>query len=150
MPIEWHETDSGTGAPVVCRGMLDHFEVGAIATVYDLKTTESAAPPACERSAYLYGYDIQAAAYTSAVTKLHPEMAGLVEFVFLFAETTPPYAVYPCRPDGTFRELGERRWQRAVDLWAGCLRTGQWPGYTQHVGLLSAPTWALSQEEGLL
>ena len=118
-------------------------------TIYDVKTIRSADPQSCSRHAYEYGYDIQAAAYRSAVSKLHPKLAGAIDFIFLFVEVEPPYAVHPCRPDGTLRELGERRWQRAVDLWSRCITSDTWPGYSQGISTLSAPLWALAQEEGL-
>jgi hypothetical protein len=142
--IEWREP--GIDGDVLCRGRMDHvvFDRG---TVYDLKKISSADPRTCERHAVEYGYDIQHAAYTSAVSKLLPHFAGRVDFVFLFMEIEPPYQVVPCRPSGVLRELGERRWQRAVALWERCLRDEYWPGYTQTITTLEAPPWALAQEE---
>jgi hypothetical protein len=142
--IEWREP--GLDGDVVCRGRPDHiiFDRG---TVYDLKKISSADPRTCSRHAVEYGYDIQHAAYASALAKLLPHLTGRIDFVFLFLEIEPPYEVVPCRPDGLLRELGERRWQRAVTLWERCLRDDYWPGYTQTITTLDAPPWALAQEE---
>jgi hypothetical protein len=144
LPIEWHEP--GDEGYVVCRGLLDtvRFNEGVIV---DVKKIVSADARTCARHAYEYGYDVQYAAYTSGVEKLRPELAGRVDFIFVFMELEPPYAVVPCRPSGAFRELGQRRWERAVLTWERCLRDGYWPSYTESITQLDAPPWALTQEE---
>lgn len=141
--IEWEEPTAC--GPVLCRGMLDHLRLDA-GMIYDLKITSNAAQPSVERSAENFGYAIQAAAYRRAVAMLRPELAGRIDFLFLFCESEPPYAVNVCRPDGAMRELGERRWLRAVEAWAVCLEAQQWPGYGDDVNPLSPPAWALSRE----
>jgi hypothetical protein len=78
---------------------------------------------------------------------LIPDLAGRIEFLFGFCEKADPFAINLTRPDGTFRELGERRWLRAVATWAECLKTDRWPGYGDHINPLSAPAWALAREE---
>lgn len=144
VPIEWHER--GHHGDVVCRGLLDHL-IAERGVIYDIKKIRSADARTCSRHAIEYGYDIQHAAYTSAVTKLLPELAGRIDFVFVFIEIEPPYAVVPCRPDGALRELGERRWERATSLWEHCLRENRWPPYTANITTLEAPPWAIAQEE---
>lgn len=139
---KWTETASD-GTPVQCRGLLDHLR---LPTIYDLKTCRSAHPAAIQRSMPAYGYDMQAAAYRSGIAKIHPELAGRVDFVFLFVELEPAITITPCRPSGTMRELGERRWRRAVDLWARCITTGAWPGYTDGIVNIEAPQWALMND----
>ena len=138
MKVEWTETVAGE--TVLCRGMMDHV-IGP--QILDLKTTTSADLKSCARHVIEYGYDIQGAAYVSALGKLHPELRGRGEFVAVFLETEPPYAVTPVRFDGTLRELGQRKWERAVKTWGQCLRTGIWPGYVGGITQIEAPTWAL-------
>jgi hypothetical protein len=143
--IEWTE-DSASG-PVLCRCKIDHL-IQADELILDLKTISSADPRNCARHALDYGYCLQRAAYTSAVEALWPDLAGRSRFMFLFAETDPPYATAPAELDGTFRELGERQWRRAVDRWGQCLKTNTWPGYAPNgVATLAAPGWVLSQSE---
>jgi len=61
--IEWREGET------LCRGLMDHLIINSRQnTIYDVKTIRSADPQSCSRHAYEYGYDIQAAAYTSAVS----------------------------------------------------------------------------------
>lgn len=141
--IEWSEsTDHGF---LRCRAMLDHLRLGD-ALIVDLKITGDSSPPAVERSAENFGYALQAAAYRRAIEALQPASIGRVDFLLAFAEPTPPYALNLSRPDGMFRELGERRWARAVDTWARCIATKTWPGFGTAVNYVSVPPWALKKE----
>lgn len=141
--IEWEEpSDFG---PVLCRAMLDHAWIDA-GRILDLKITDDAAPQRVERSAEYLGYAIQAHAYQRALAALRPELAGKTDFLFAFCEPAEPYAVNVCRPDGTFRELGDLRWRRAVNTWGRCLKENRWPGYDD-VNLITASVWALEREE---
>lgn len=142
--IEWdEETPFGT---VTCRGMMDHLWLRH-GRILDLKVTADASPLKVERSAESFGYAIQCAAYTRALGKYDPSLAGRTTFLFVFAETSPPYAVNVCKPDGVFRELGDRRWTRAVMTWANCMLENKWPGYGSGVNDLTAPPWAMQREE---
>jgi PDDEXK-like domain of unknown function (DUF3799) len=138
----WTETASN-GARVQCRGMMDHL---TLPTAYDLKSARSAHPAACRKHVESYGYALQRAAYVSAIERIQPALAGRVDFVFVFFELEPPYAVTPARLSGEFRELGERAWRRAVDRWEECLRTNKWPGYADGVIDLEPSPWALAKD----
>jgi hypothetical protein len=143
--IEWDEP--GEFGPVRCRCMMDHvfFDRGKI---YDIKKIRSAHPKTCGKHAVEYGYDIQHTAYTNAFTALHPEFAGRVDFVFLFLELDAPHVITPARLDGTLRELGDQRWNRAVTTWERCLRKNHWPAYVNSIVSIEAPPWAITQEMG--
>jgi hypothetical protein len=141
--IEWIE--QAEHGPVTCRAMLDHVWIDQ-GIILDLKITGDAAPASVERTAENLGYAIQAAAYTRALTALRPDLAGRVKFIFAFCEYDEPYAINLCQPDGVFRELGERRWLRAVNAWAKCQATGIYPGYGTDINYLNPPAWALARE----
>lgn len=161
MAIEWHEpTPHGA---VQCRAMLDHVItwgldapgdtaldgaiVGPGAIIYDLKIVDDAAHERCERTAENLGYALQAAAYTRALTALHPRLGGRIDFRFLFCEAKRPYELWDPSPDGMFRELGESRWRRAVLAWASGLATQRWPGLRiPERTEITAPMWALKRE----
>jgi hypothetical protein len=131
---------------VQCKGMFDHAWLD-IGTILDLKTCEDASQAAIERAAETYNYGIQSAAYSRALVELDPDLAGRVAFSFVFAETADPYAVNVTEPDGQFQELGERRWLRALNIWAECKATDRWPTvYGSNVNPLSPPPWALARE----
>lgn len=143
LAVSWTEkTEHGD---VACRGMMDHVWLDK-GVILDLKITEDASPESIERTAENMGYAIQAAAYTRAIAALKPELAGRVKFLFAFCEPEWPYAMNLVQPDGIFRELGERRWMRAVNLWGKCTKTNTWPGYGTGVNYLNPPAWALARE----
>jgi hypothetical protein len=144
--VFWGEQPQTGTLEVQCRGRIDHLDLANL-RIWDLKSCRSAHPRAVQRHVYEYGYDIQRAAYVSACDHIWPEVAGRWDFWFMFFETSPPFACFPCRLDGTFRELGNRRWRRAVDIWSACTTTGVWPGYSRGgVAELPAPEWALNRD----
>jgi len=149
LALGWSEPSPS--GPVSCRAMLDHVwrrpgdrNYGRI---LDLKITANAAPAAIERSAETFGYAIQHAAYTRALAALDPALVGRVEMLFAFCEPEEPYAINVCRPDGVVRELGDRRWRRAVETWGACLAADEWPAYGAGINQFSAPPWAVTREE---
>ena len=142
--IEWWE-QAGDEQFIRCRGMFDHLLLSA-GVIIDLKITGDASPGAIERGAENMGYALQQAAYRRALTALRPELAGRIDFLFVFAEADYPHAINVVRGDGVFREIGDRRWQRAVHTWGRCLATNTWPSYGGGINQLSPPAWALSRE----
>jgi hypothetical protein len=123
--IAWDERVPGRGE-VACRCMMDHL-IADRGIVYDVKTIRSANPATCAKHMVDFGYAIQWAAYTRALQALRPSLGGRIDFVFLFCETEPPYCVTPVRPSGMMRQLGEGRWERALETWADCMKTNHWP-----------------------
>lgn len=138
--VEW-ESHEG----VLCSGVIDWLDLKR-GIIIDFKTTNDASDQHIQRSIFQNGYDIQAQAYEEAVTTLHPELAGRLKTFFLFAETATPYAVNPVQLAGSMAELGRRKWQRAKDTWAECLRSGVWPGYARKDKRIEATAWQLSAE----
>ncbi len=110
------------GTPVPCRMMVDHL---TSRYALDLKTLESSAPDSCQRQADAYGHALQRAFYTAGLAALLGPDAP--EFLFAFAETGAPHVVTLADCDGSSRELGEMQLQRAVNLWAKCMKAGEWP-----------------------
>jgi hypothetical protein len=142
--IVWQE-ETIHGA-IECRCLVDHLMLDR-ALMFDVKTARSAHPRSCVRHVIDYGYDIQQAAYTRALTKLRPDLAGREDFVFLFVETDEPFAATPARIDAVMRERGKRRWEEACSVWARCLKTGSWPGYVDGAVYLETPAWVMGSME---
>lgn len=138
----WEEK-SDQGAPVLCRAMLDHW---APPVELDLKISEDASPDACIRKIGPLGYALQRAAYRSALEHLCPELAGRIRQLIVWCESEAPHCVVPVELSGEFLEYGQRRWRRAVNRWAECLKSGRWPGYTSSVIRADPPPWLLSQD----
>lgn len=142
----WEEKTED-GSSVQCRGRMDHLALSAVsASILDLKSCRSAHPDACAQHVDAYGYDIQRAAYVSALETIRPECAGRVEYTIVFAEIAPPFVVTPVRLSGEFAALGKRRWMRAVETWERCLRAGDWPGYVADIRTIDPPPWALQKD----
>jgi hypothetical protein len=140
VPLEWEEQG------VLCHGRPDWLSPSR-ALIVDWKTTEgSAAPDVCAAKLLRTAGVIQDWAYRSAVELENPELAGRVEVIFLFAQTVEPYAVTPIICGPTMREIGCGRWRRALETWARCLKTNEWPSYTRVPIHVEAPGWMLAQE----
>lgn len=147
-PAAWiEETEHG---PIVARGIFDWAHVGN-AIILDLKTCRSANPTELGRHIIEHGYDIQAAAYKSALRALNPGMAGREAFRWLFIEQLPPGAPSPiiltvAEADGALDELGAAKWRDACEAWAKCLTTNTWPAYTTGIARVAPPAWAIREE----
>lgn len=141
----WNET-AENGKPVRCRARTDHI-VGE--RIYDLKIGD--ANPKRIRKGHLtsMGYDIQGAAYPRALEYALPQLRGRATFTLLFCEPEPPYCVTPVRFGGSLRELGTKKWERAVNVWERCLRLGEWPEYIADDDVLYAEArpYELEDEE---
>lgn len=133
----WHE------GSVLCRARFDLVNADE-GVVYDAKFLRNGRPRDFGRAMVYDGYDIQAAAYVSALSAIRPELAGRCRMEFLLCETSPPYAVARATPAGSMRTLGEQRWRRALSTWARCLEENEWPGYGE--AEIEAPAWSLTED----
>lgn len=118
----WRDADTG----VWCRARPD-----AICTsqpiIVDLKTTARAEPREWIRSClYQHGYDLQAAHGEAGAAELG---LGQMQYFFLVAEVEPPYCVSLIALDNEARAMAAAARTVAVRQYAGCLKSGQWPGY---------------------
>ena len=119
-------TDKPTGLQV--RGRLDGLALteGSHQPL-DLKTTISVDERKLSYAIRDYGYDIQGAVYEW----LAEEVYGLdaLPMVLIFVEKTAPYDVRTVSlADLAWRKGGKDRMREALDLYAACLATDQWPG----------------------
>jgi len=118
--------------------------------VIEVKTTKNAHPNSFRRDCLTYHYDVQSAFYPDTLQ----EVTG-TEFkdVFIIAvENNYPYAcqVYSCSEIG-FIDIGRTRYQKAMEIYKECLKSGKWPGYEKYTndefGIydLSLPDWFLKE-----
>jgi hypothetical protein len=107
----------------------------------DYKTCRSAAPDDLGKAMHEYGYHQQADWYRAGAQAL-----GLADehaaFVFVCQEKTAPYLVTVFEPDAIAMRIGAARNRAALDLYARCVETGHWPGYTADIAYLPLPAWA--------
>lgn len=123
---------------VTCRARLDWLR-DDYTTVDDMKTTgASADPQKWTRTAYGIGVDVQVAMHTRGVERL----TGITPaWRYAVIENYPPYAMSVVDLAPSALALGRDKVQRAIDLWAACLESGDWPGYDKRVASIEVPTW---------
>ncbi|WP_326779669.1 PD-(D/E)XK nuclease-like domain-containing protein [Streptomyces longwoodensis] len=107
----------------------------------DYKTCRSAEPRALARAVEEFGYHQQDDWYRAAARALHLA-DDTAAFVFVCQEKTPPYIVTVVEMDAEARRIGAARNRRALEVFAECTATGQWPGYSDEIAYLSLPAWA--------
>ena len=91
------------------------------------------------RAVTKYGYHVQNALYREGYAELGEQVD---HFVFLAVEKSPPFAVAVYSLDDEAVGYGYRRVVRGRELMAHCLKTNEWPGYSNHIQTLSLPQWA--------
>lgn len=108
--------------------------------IVDLKTAIDASPAAFAKASGNFKYHLQAAWYTDAA-----EWVGLGAraFVFIAVEPEPPHGVGLYKLDDGAIHAGRVRYQRALETYLGCKRTGDWPGYARDIQTIELPRWAL-------
>lgn len=135
--VSMYADDPATGTRLRCR-----FDALADTYAVDLKTTTDASPAAFGRTAVTFGYASQDAWYRDlADLNDHP----LTAFAFVLVDKTPPHLVAVVELDDASREYGRRRNRRAIDTYARCVESGEWPGFPGFQ-TVSVPRWALYEE----
>ena len=113
-------------------------------TIVDLKTTVNANPADFDRIAWTYHYEQQAAWYLDEVAR-----AGIMpdedRLLFVNVEKSPPYLVSVTELDAEALRIGRERNREAIDTFARCIATNEWPGYPAIEHLVPLPTYAAMQ-----
>lgn len=134
--------DPKTG--VLCKCRPDCISPIAYRTALmplDVKTTTDAGPDAFARSVLTWGYHYQAAWYCDG----YAIASGMDVHDMLFAvvENEFPYAAAVYMLEDKAIEYARRRNAYAVQRFAECMRSQQWPGYPPEVQPLYLPEWGL-------
>ena len=116
-------------------------------TMVDYKTTVDAAPGPFESSAAKYGYAIQEAHYRYVLALLGIEVDRCV---FIAQEKVPPFLISLHENDPEDVKLAGRQVRRAIDIYAECRATNEWPGYGNHIHIMRMSRWARYQAEETL
>lgn len=145
------QLENGEVVPVRCRALVDWLPNpgGGRLILPDYKTCASAAPAKVERAIVDYGYHVQGAWYLAGLRAL-----GLAderaEFVLVMQEKTAPYVVTVIQPDRDSMRLGQMRMREALDVYARCVASGRWPGYSDDVVLTELPPWEARELDGVV
>ena len=132
----WH--DQTTGARLRYRPDWLTTHQGRVLCV-DYKTSTTADPTTFARKAADYGYHQQAAWYLDGLAA--NGIADDAEFWFIAQSKARPYPVTVLRYDAEAIAAGRTVNRQAIDLYARCRETGQWPGYPEHVHTIALPPW---------
>lgn len=121
-----------------CR--LDCLSAGNI--VPDIKTCESASLRSFEKSISNYRYHVQAPYYMDLC-----KLAGYPKdyFVFIAVEKSPPYAVRCLRLLPEVIEAGRAAYQRDLQLYKNCLKSGIWQAWEESYVDCGLPEWEMKQ-----
>jgi hypothetical protein len=107
----------------------------------DLKTNGwNAEPGAIGRQFVANGLDIQEAFYLRGIRTLFPDVKN-TQFRFICIETEPPHALSVIQLDPAAHALADAKVEYAIKKWGECLKSGNWPGYTDRVAFMQAPNW---------
>lgn len=136
--------DPETGLLVKCR--FDLLTKDGIAL--DLKKTTDARADAFSRAIYNYRYHCQAAFYID----VYKWATGLdiKEWKFLAMEEQSPYACKVYTLDQEAIEIGRIEYRIALNTYAECVESGEWPSYGDDSEVISLPGWAFSRLEDQL
>lgn len=108
-------------------------------TLVDYKSCRSANPSKLSNHIFEYGYHQQQEYYRDGALEF-----GLTELVcpfkFIFQEKEPPYLVSVIELDSTACGIGSHLNEVALNTYALCRESGEWPGYLQ-TPLISPPAW---------
>lgn len=134
-------------ADIWCRARLDWLPTSGNGRliVADYKTAVSAEPGHLRRAMFNFGYHIQHFWYLDAIRTLG--LADDPAFVFIVQEKTPPYLVTVVQFDTESERLGEMRSRLARSIFADCVESQFWPGYSTEIEQVSPPVWLARQYE---
>lgn len=136
-------TDPATGVDVRARfDFLPDFTV-ADPWAVDLKTARDASPDGFARSCADYRYDIQQEWYDLTHTL---STGAYVPMKFVAVEKEPPYLVGVYELAREFAELGRKKVREALETYARCVESGEWPGYPTDIDPLQPPSWLFFSE----
>ena len=129
-------THAQTG--IQCKARPDIW-LGSV--IGDLKTTKDASHRSFQRSAWDYGYYLQAGMMHEALSSLGVDMQ---KFIILAVEKDEPYALATYIMDEEAIDHGRNQLQLLLEKYVRCLESQEWDGYG--VQQLLLPTWAKFDE----
>lgn len=91
------------------------------------------------KSAYDYGYHIQAASYLS--------ITGASRFIFVPFDDGEPFDAAQFEPDSEMIETGWKEYRRLLNTYAACVTSGEWKGYSHEIAPLALPGWVKRREK---
>lgn len=135
--------DERTG--VLCKCRPDWvMPVGDKACVlFDAKTFSTGSADEFARQAARMGYDFQAAFYTDGFGRASG--LNVLAFIHIVIANEWPHPVNLVQLGERSISTGRLKYRRALDTYAECVKTNQWPGYAPGIKLVEMPNYALEE-----
>jgi len=114
-------------------------------TIIDLKTCTCAARNVFRSHAYSMGYHVQSAMYPELMRRRGLQLPATGNFVFVAVESVEPHCVACYFADDEMQRDGLADYERASEIYAQCMASGEWPAYPEVFVPLNSPGWARSQ-----
>lgn len=142
--VSLYATDEQTG--VRLRGRTDRLtHADGRLLIIDYKTAVSADPAEWIRTWVGYKVHLQFAWYKMLIRLL--KIDAEPDMVFVVQEKEPPYLVKPIRLDTEAFDLGRLQMRQAINTFAQCTETNEWPGYGDEIVTMPLPMWAFDDQE---
>lgn len=135
--------DPVTKSKCRCRPDWVHYATESGVILLDVKTYSIASPDEFRRQAARKRYHMQDAFYSDGFAQASGK--DVLAFVFVVVETEYPYAACAMMLDGSSRDQGRADYARNLATYARCEQTGEWPGYSKEISLISLPAWAFQE-----
>lgn len=129
------------GTPVWCRAMLDALDIEG-PRIDDLKLTQGELSEVfVARQIASMSYDLSAAFYRRGLAHLQPRLTGRIKNRLVFGEARESFDVFAVDLKESDLHVADRKVQSAIDTFARCLATGDWPGVAPQPRAVALPPW---------
>ena len=138
--------DDMTGIKCKCRPDC-RTDLKSTSVIIDVKTCTDASTDAFMKDCIKYGYDLQAAMYSTGVEAVEQKKH---KFVFLAVEKKPPYALNVLEADEFLIRKGYDDFRLYLGMLKECSDSGNFYGYNGADGIpnaLSLPAWLIKEYE---
>lgn len=137
--IIWNE------GPIWLRARPDYLSHDRTVMLHYKTCSGSAQPEAFIRGPLVsMGYDMAAAFYDRGLAEVS---GGMPKSVFLAQETSPPYSCSLIALAPAMADIASSKVARAIDLWARCMKSGNWPAYPTRIAYAEPTAWMLAAEQ---
>ncbi len=116
--VYWIDEETG----VLCKARADHINDDLM---IDLKSCQNAHAKSFQRTIEIHRYHLSAAYYLDGFAKFMPVKL----FAWLAVEKTPPYGCRFFTAESELLHTGRQEYREALNIYAKCLATDQWPAY---------------------
>jgi hypothetical protein len=122
-----------------------NLPTGGRPVIVDLKTTAKGAnPQSFNREMAEFRYHLAGAFYSRVLRLLGYDDP---QFFFVAVSKSAPHLVSVVELTPYDRLIGDRLVEKAIEVYAGCLATDDWPGYDTEIHQSSLPMWATYESE---